>query len=83
MTINRAPTLTLWVAAVAQREGYTPEEGLSFGKYISGVFAHSKGEGGRSASGSKLHCHWFRVCNLVPLLLWLVMCHFVTVAAKA
>jgi hypothetical protein len=44
VTINRAPTLTLWVAAVAQREGYTPEEGLSFGKYISGVFAHTKGK---------------------------------------
>ena len=44
VTINRAPTLTLWVAAVAERQGYAPEEALTFGKYVSGVFAHSKGE---------------------------------------
>lgn len=50
VTINRAPTLTLWVAAVAEREGYTPEEALTFGKYVSGVFAHSKGEPARSFS---------------------------------
>lgn len=44
VTINRASTLTLWVATVAERQGYAPEEALTFGKYVSGVFAHSKGE---------------------------------------
>ncbi len=42
--INRAPVLTLWVAIVAEREGYTFEEGLSFGKFISGLFARTKGK---------------------------------------
>ncbi len=42
--INRAPVLTLWVAVVAEREGYTFEEGLSFGKFISGLFARTKGK---------------------------------------
>ncbi|GLJ29706.1 hypothetical protein SUGI_0585970 [Cryptomeria japonica] len=41
--INRAPVLTLWVAVVAEREGYSFQEGLSFGKLIAGIFAHSKG----------------------------------------
>eukprot|EP00252_Welwitschia_mirabilis_P013196 TRINITY_DN29116_c0_g1_i1.p1 TRINITY_DN29116_c0_g1~~TRINITY_DN29116_c0_g1_i1.p1 ORF type:complete len:218 (-),score=39.66 TRINITY_DN29116_c0_g1_i1:73-726(-) len=41
--VNRAPVLTLWVAVVAEREGYSFEEGLSFGKAISGLFALSKG----------------------------------------
>lgn len=41
--INRAPVLTLWVAVVAEREGYSFQEALSFGKYIAGIFAHSKG----------------------------------------
>jgi hypothetical protein len=41
--INRAPVLTLWVAVVAERQGYAYEEGLSFGKAISGILAHSKG----------------------------------------
>lgn len=41
--INRAPVLTLWVAVVAERQGYSYEEGLSFGKAVSGILAHSKG----------------------------------------
>lgn len=41
---NRAPVLTLWAAVVAQREGYSWEEGLTFGRYIAGVLAHSKGK---------------------------------------
>lgn len=41
--INRAPVLTLWVAVVAEREGYSFEEGLSFGKAIAGILAQSKG----------------------------------------
>eukprot|EP00898_Chlorokybus_atmophyticus_P005257 jgi/Chlat1/5732/Chrsp38S05561 len=30
--VNRAPVLTLWVAVVAEREGYCFDEGLTFGK---------------------------------------------------
>eukprot|EP00897_Mesotaenium_endlicherianum_P006894 jgi/Mesen1/6232/ME000320S05423 len=42
--INRAPVLTLWVAVVAVREGYAYEEGLTFGKAVSGLYANSKGK---------------------------------------
>ncbi|CAL8465115.1 g4650 [Coccomyxa elongata] len=42
--INRAPTLTLWVSIVAQRQGLSKEAGLTFGKTISGILAHSKGK---------------------------------------
>ena len=42
--INRAPVLTLWVAAVAQREGHSRESALTFGKAISGMLAQSKGK---------------------------------------
>lgn len=41
--INRAPVLTLWVAVVAQHQGFTWEAGLTFGKAISGMLAQSKG----------------------------------------
>ena len=41
--INRAPVLTLWVAVVAERQGFSREAGLSFGKAISGMLAQSKG----------------------------------------
>jgi hypothetical protein len=41
--INRAPVLTAWVAAVAERQGYSHDAGLTFGKAISGMLAHSKG----------------------------------------
>ncbi len=41
--INRAPVITLWVAAVAQRQGFSREAALTFGKYISGMLAQSKG----------------------------------------
>ncbi|KAL3145914.1 hypothetical protein ABBQ38_015281 [Trebouxia sp. C0009 RCD-2024] len=41
--INRAPVLTLWVAVVAQRQGFSEEAGLTFGKAISGMLAQSKG----------------------------------------
>lgn len=41
--INRAPVLTLWVAVVAERQGFSEEAGLTFGKAISGMLAHSKG----------------------------------------
>lgn len=36
--------LTLWVAVVAEREGYTFEEGLSFGRFIAALFARTKGQ---------------------------------------
>jgi hypothetical protein len=43
VTINRAPVLTLWAAVVAQRQGLSWEEALTFGRYISGMLAQSKG----------------------------------------
>lgn len=43
ITINRAPVLTLWVAVVAERQGFSKEAGLTFGKAISGMLAQSKG----------------------------------------
>ena len=41
--INRAPVLTLWVAVVAESQGFSKEAGLTFGKAISGMLAQSKG----------------------------------------
>ncbi|KAK9823758.1 hypothetical protein WJX72_005210 [[Myrmecia] bisecta] len=41
--INRAPVLTLWVAVVAQQQGFSREAALTFGRAISGLLAHSKG----------------------------------------
>ena len=41
--INRAPVLTLWVAVVAEQQGFSREAGLTFGKAISGMLAQSKG----------------------------------------
>lgn len=41
--INRAPVLTLWVAVVAERQGFSKEAGMTFGKAISGMLAQSKG----------------------------------------
>ncbi len=35
--------LTLWVAVVAERQGYSWEEGLSFGRAIAAMYAQSKG----------------------------------------
>ncbi len=40
--INRAPVLTLWASVVAEREGYTSESALTFGKYIAGGGCCSK-----------------------------------------
>jgi hypothetical protein len=42
--VNRAPVLTMWVAAVAERQGFTFDEAVTFGKAISGLFAQSKGK---------------------------------------
>lgn len=41
--INRAPVLTLWAAVVAERLGFTQDEGLSLGKAVAGLTAQSKG----------------------------------------
>jgi hypothetical protein len=43
VTINRAPVLTLWVTVVAQREGYSREEAVTYGKWVATVFAQAKG----------------------------------------
>lgn len=42
--MNRAPVLTMWVTAVAERQGFTFDEAVTFGKAISGLFAQSKGK---------------------------------------
>lgn len=43
VVINRAPVLELWVAVVAERQGFSFDEGLTFGKLVAGWFAQSKG----------------------------------------
>ena len=42
--INRAPVLTLWAAAVAERLGFNHDEALSLGKALAGLNAQSKGQ---------------------------------------
>jgi len=42
ITINRAPVLTLWAAAVAERLGYDPDEAATFGKTVAGLNAATK-----------------------------------------
>lgn len=41
--INRGPVLTLWAAVVAQRQGYTWQEALTFGRAIASKCAQAKG----------------------------------------
>ena len=41
--MNRAPVLTLWAAAVAERLGHDPETALTMGKAVAGLNAQSKG----------------------------------------
>lgn len=43
VNINRAPVLTLWVAVVAERQGFSKEAGVTFGRAISSMLAQSKG----------------------------------------
>ncbi len=43
VSINRAPVLTLWVAVVAERLGFDPDEALSLGKAVAGLNAQAKG----------------------------------------
>jgi hypothetical protein len=42
--INRAPVLTLWATAVAERLGFDKDEALSLGKAVAGLNAQSKGQ---------------------------------------
>jgi hypothetical protein len=41
--INRAPVLTLWATAVAERIGFGRDEALSLGKAVAGLTAQAKG----------------------------------------
>lgn len=41
--MNRGPVLTLWAAVVAEREGHTWPESLSYGRAIASKFANTKG----------------------------------------
>lgn len=41
--INRAPVLTLWAAAVAERHGFRRDEALTLGRAVAGLHAYSKG----------------------------------------
>ncbi len=43
ITINRAPVLTLWAAAVAERLGFDADAALTLGKGVAGLTAQSKG----------------------------------------
>jgi hypothetical protein len=43
ISINRAPVLTLWAAAVAQRLGFYEDESLTLGKALAGLNAQTKG----------------------------------------
>lgn len=42
--INRAPVLTLWAAAVAERLGFNRAEALTLGRAVAGLNAYSKGK---------------------------------------
>lgn len=43
VNINRAPTLTLWVKVVAEREGFSEDTAATFGRAIAGMLAQSRG----------------------------------------
>jgi hypothetical protein len=43
ISINRAPVLTLWAAAVAEHLGFTEDESLTLGKVLAGINAQAKG----------------------------------------
>jgi hypothetical protein len=43
LAIYRAPVLTLWAAAVAERLGFDRDEALSLGRVLAGLNAQSKG----------------------------------------
>src|SRR5271169_6605133 len=41
--VNRAPVLTLWATAVAERLGHPPETALTLGRFVAGSSARAKG----------------------------------------
>jgi len=43
LEINRAPVLTLWVSVVAERQGFSRDEAATYGKWVAGTLAQSKG----------------------------------------
>jgi hypothetical protein len=43
VNINRAPVLTLWVMIVAEKLGFNSDEASTYGKWVAGVLAQSKG----------------------------------------
>jgi len=43
VVVNRAPVLTLWAAAVAQRLGFDRKEALTLGRVVAGLNAYAKG----------------------------------------
>ena len=55
--VNRAPVLTLWVSVVAQRQGFSRDAGLTFGKAIAGLLAQSKGRSIGVFGTKKRCCH--------------------------
>ena len=42
--VNRAPVMTLWAAAVAERLGFDRDEALTLGKTVAGLNAQAKGQ---------------------------------------
>src|SRR5689334_15381142 len=43
ISVNRAAVMTLWVAIVARRLGFTKDEALTLGRAVAGLNAQSKG----------------------------------------
>lgn len=43
VNISRAPVLTLWVALVAERQGFTSDEAYTYAKWVTATLAQSKG----------------------------------------
>eukprot|EP00271_Cylindrocystis_brebissonii_P007311 TRINITY_DN20689_c0_g1_i1.p1 TRINITY_DN20689_c0_g1~~TRINITY_DN20689_c0_g1_i1.p1 ORF type:complete len:542 (-),score=84.23 TRINITY_DN20689_c0_g1_i1:145-1770(-) len=67
--VNRAPVLCLWAAVVAQREGYSWEEGVTFGKFISAKCGAAKGHKlgfntGSLCPGDEMGLEEFEVCGM-------------------
>ena len=56
LQINRAPVLALWVTVVAEQEGFHRDEALTYGQWVSGTLARSKGKSlGIYQEGEKTH----------------------------
>jgi hypothetical protein len=75
VTINRAPVLTLWAAAVAERMGHPWESALTLGKAVAGLNAQAKGrtlgiyaarapgEASQRAKKRAADVEWITVCG--------------------